>query len=725
MTGNDGGVSITTDRGATWRHVRNLPIAQFYHGRVDNDLPYHIYGGLQDNGSWRGPSATWENGGIRNSHWLEVAFGDGFDTIPDPDNSRRGYAMAQEGYLSRWDLDTGEGRSIKPPPPNPETPLRFNWNAGFAQDPFDSATIYYGSQFVHRSNDRGNSWRIISPDLTSNNPEWQKQRESGGLTPDVTGAENYTSIITIAPSKLERGVLWVSSDDGHIHVTRDGGGRWERIDGKARGVPENSWVPSILPSPHAEGTAFVVFDNHRRSDFNTYIYRVENYGARWTRLDTKGVNGYALALLQDPEDPDLLFLGTELGLYVSLDAGKNWFQWTHGLPHAISVMDLALQAREHDLVLGTHGRSFMVLDDIRPLRALADLDPATPLQLLSLPPAQQHYVTQSRGPRFPGATEFRGEDDHYGALITWYMNGDALPHPDAKVERERQAAKAKQKKDADAKDADGKVRIEIRNGAGELVRHLEVEGTQGVNRTTWDLNREAFPEPNPEPSPFGPQGGPEVGPGQYTVTLKWGDHTASGTVDVRVDPRIQFDAPAIAARERAIERVGAAQTAITATARQISALKEDLARVKTLAQRNIDRREEADPTLEVGDEDPYKALIKAIGESTKALAESERTLLEPPDTKGIVARDSAQRQVDIAYWFNSGDLAAPTPAQLGYLALAELNIEKAITAANSAIDEHYRKISEQAQTLALNVIATVVTTPYQAPGEARQYFAAD
>ncbi|GAB4184664.1 MAG: hypothetical protein Tsb002_07860 [Wenzhouxiangellaceae bacterium] len=731
ITGNDGGVSITTDHGDTWRHVRNLPIAQFYHVRVDDDLPYNIYGGLQDNGSWRGPSASWENGGIRNAHWLEVAFGDGFDTIPDPDNSRRGYAMSQQGFLYRWNLDTAEGTAIRPPPPSADAELRFNWNAGFAQDPFDSATIYYGSQFVHRSTDRGDTWSVISPDLTSNNPEWQKQAESGGLTLDVTGAENFTTIITIAPSKQERGVLWVGSDDGRIHITRDGGDEWTRIDQRARGVPDGTWVPHITPSPHTAGSAFVVFDNHRRSDFTPYLYRVDDYGQSWTRLDSDGVQGYALILQQDIANPDLLFLGTELGLYISLTGGDDWMRWRHGVP-AASVMDLAIQEREHDLVLGTHGRSILVLDDIRPLRQLADLDPETPLRILSAPAAQQYHVAQSRGARFPGATEYRGEDDHYGALITWYMGSDELPHPDDEVERQRRADKAKARKEQPAADdADGKaaaakpgdkVTMEIRSSDDQLVRRLEVDAKQGLNRTVWDLRREPFRSPRSQPSFFGPGGGPEVPPGKYTITLEWGDHMDQTQVMVRADPRIRFDEQAIAKREAAIERVGDLQNAVTDTIRDLQGLEADLQHIKTLAQRNIERRKERQPGLEIDDDDEHQKLVKALGDSLKRLDEQERELWQPPDTKGIPARTALYNQVTQANWFTTGEFRAPTPSQLAYLAAAEIKAEAMIKQANQVILEEQEGIRELAEAIDLDLFSERDYVQYRAPQEAQAAF---
>jgi photosystem II stability/assembly factor-like uncharacterized protein len=238
IIGNDGGVAISRDRGGSWRFISNLPLAQYYHIRVDDELPYNVYGGMQDNGSWKGPSAVWENGEIRNHHWEEVGFGDGFDTAPFPDDPMQGYAMSQGGNLFRWNLVTGERKNIRPAPEGEH--LRFNWNAGFAQDPFDAATIYYGSQFVHRSSDRGDRWEIISPDLTTDNPEWQRQAESGGLTPDVTNAENFTSIVAIAPSPVTAGIIWVGTDDGRLHVTRDGGATWTSIEESTPDVPANT-----------------------------------------------------------------------------------------------------------------------------------------------------------------------------------------------------------------------------------------------------------------------------------------------------------------------------------------------------------------------------------------------------------------------------------------------------------------------------------------------------
>ncbi len=711
LISNDGGVGESRDRGATWRHMRTLPVAQFYHVRTDNDLPYHVYGGLQDNGSWRGPSEVWENGGVRNAHWQEVAFGDGFDTSPDPEDSLTGYAMSQGGNLVRWNMHTGEQFAIRPPEVDPDEELRFNWNAGFAQDPFDPATIYYGSQFVHRSTDRGATWETISPDLTSDNPDWQKQKDSGGLTPDVSAAENYTTIIAIAPSPHERGVLWVGTDDGRVHLTRDGGARWTRLDQKARGVPEGSWVPHITVSPHEAGTAFVVFDDHRRGNYATYAFRVGDYGARWTSLVRNNIQGHALIVQQDIVDPELLFLGTELGLYYSTDGGGSWARFTPGVPTA-SVMDLAIQPREHDLVLGTHGRGILIIDDISPLRKIAALDPATPLELFAPPPAQQYSVKQTLGARFPGATEFRGENAPYGALITFYLGAADLPHPDPEIEKESQAKQPTANKETagkngkeNAKTTDkNKVILEIRNKAGNLVRKLEADAKQGINRTSWDLSREPLISPVPPPAFFGISGGPEVPPGEYRLTVRFRDQQKQAPIAVNPDPRIpEFDTAAQQARETAIGRIAAAQADLTAAIRRLGDFKTALDALKARAGLDIERRKERDPLLEIGDDDPHQALSKRIDEALKELDKMNRMLWTPPMSKGISDRNTPLQQLQTQAWQIGGALAAPSPSQLAHLERAEHAAREAIGKAGDFIAEQQPVFEKSASELGLGL----------------------
>lgn len=248
IDGNDGGMNITYDGGKTWRFIGNLPVAQYYHINTDNEYPYNVYGGMQDNGSWRGPAYVWKAQGIRNSYWQEISFGDGFDVVPDKDDSRYGYTMSQQGNVQRYDHVTGNNYGVKPTHPDPKVYLRYNWNSAIGQDPFNNSTVYFGSQFVHKSTDKGLTWKIISPDLTTNDPEKQKQSESGGLTMDATGAENHCTILVIEPSPIEEGMLWVGTDDGQVQITKDGGVTWSNVTSAIKGMPKGAWIPQIKAS---------------------------------------------------------------------------------------------------------------------------------------------------------------------------------------------------------------------------------------------------------------------------------------------------------------------------------------------------------------------------------------------------------------------------------------------------------------------------------------------
>jgi len=678
IIGNDGGIAISRDRGATWRFVRNLPLSQFYHIAVDNEQPYNVYGGLQDNGSWRGPAEVWESAGIRNLHWREVGFGDGFDTLPDPQDARRGYVMSQGGFLFTWNLTTGEQAMIRPAPPEPDVELRFNWNAALAQDPFDPATIYYGSQFVHKSTDRGASWQVISGDLTSNNPEWQTYKESGGLTYDVTAAENFTTIVSIAPSPLEEGTLWVGTDDGRVHVTRDGGENWTRIDERARGVPADSWVPMIAPSPHDAATAFVVFDNHRRGDMQPYAFRVQDHGRRWESLVSDAISGYALSILQDPVDPDLLFLGTEFGLYISTDGGAEWFRFTAGLP-TVSVMDMAIQSRESDLVLGTHGRSVYVLDDYSALRGLGDSLPGDRLRVLTVTPGQQYADNPTTSTRFTGSGEFRGVDEPYGVLVTFVANGTDLPHPDADIERSRAAAEATDNTGDDGEKAGPpKVEMTVRDASGAVVRAQKFPVLQGLNRVVWDMRRDGVrPPPGPQTPSLedGLPGGPEVPPGDYSVELSLsavdGDPvTTSGLARVLADPRTTIPAAEREGRYQALLSLQSLEAAAVTSIEQIAQARTDTDTVISLIQKRKQPGATLDETL--GDLNEQAKIIR------KQLNELEAIFRVPPETKGIpYDDDKVLSRIGMAQYYVGSRSGAPSETAAKYIALAEQSLSEA------------------------------------------------
>lgn len=702
IAGEDGGLGISHDRGETFQFVANLPLGQYYHINVDMDVPYHVYGGLQDNGSWRGPSSVWEEGGnIRNHQWQRLSGGDGFDVVPDPEDSLHGYSMSQGGFLVRWNLRSGEVRGIKPPEKDPDNDrLRFNWNAGIAQDPFEPGTIYYGSQYLHKSTDRGASWTVISSDLTTDNPEWQKQAESGGLTPDVTGAENFTTILAISPSPVQQGVIWVGTDDGRVHVTRDGGKTWESVEKNLRGVPANTWVPHIRASKFDAASVFIVLDNHRRDDDKPYAFRTDDWGKTWQSLvdQRRGeIHGYALAIDQDPVDRDLLFLGTEHGVFVSNDAGRSWMKWRHGLPATVSAMDLVVHPRDHDLVVATHGRAIYVLDDIAPLRELTVETMREPLHFYPSSPGVLHDFGPGSGNLRGGAGELRAESRPYGVLLTYSLNAPGLPHPLEEKERAR-----KEKERAEARQAAGetkpaaaeeegekskepKVKIRIANASGKVVRTIEAPAKLGLNRTAWDLGRDAWRQPPTDNRGFPrePESGPAVPPGTYNVTVSYGGHEAKGTVQVAAAPAIGNTEADWQTREEAVFRLGRLQEATVEAIERIASARQDINAVLQKLQPQDKKKAESDAAKE----DPNKPLKDAARNLQKELTEMERRLWNPPDVRGIVEERDLLNKVDAASFPVLSTWEAPSPTARTYLEQAEVVARKTFADFNQLFAE--------------------------------------
>jgi photosystem II stability/assembly factor-like uncharacterized protein len=658
ITGNDGGVFISHDRGGAWRFVENLVFAQFYHISVDNDTPFNVYGGLQDNGSWKGPSQVWETPSFAGSaivahHWTEIGFGDGFAAVIDPRDGNTGYSMSQGGNLRRFDLRSGEERDIMPAAPDDTTELRFNWNAAIALDPHDAGVLYYGSQFLHRSRDRGETWELISPDLTTNNPEKQKQSESGGLTLDVTAAENHTTIITIAPSPVQRGVIWVGTDDGNVQVTRDGGATWTNVAARIRGVPPATWVPHVEASRHAAGTAYVVFDNHQRGDWTPYIYRTTDFGQSWTALAPEQIDGYLHAIEEDPVEPNLLFLGGEFGLYVSLDGGASWRRWQNGgYPLAAPTRALVVHPRDHDLVIGTHGRGAWIIDDIRPLRALArdarirDRN----LHLFEIPAAIQHTRGMTGPFYFPGDTRYMGPNRPYGALISYWVGAAAA----AKADSLPQGSTSPQGGGflpGASSGGSGPATIEILEG-DSVIRTLHGPAKPGVNRIAWALERKGIPQPGAAPDAPEP-GGPEVLPGQYAVRVQLGDDVAQGAVTVLQDPRTER---AVVAMRQNLETVTRGQQVLARLRDTQDRLQRTHATLDLYAA-ELKRWEGADSTTR-----------KSLAERTDSVKARVSRYLDrlrlPADTKGIVDDTTVTARVGTALGQATSTPDAPSPERI-------------------------------------------------------------
>lgn len=542
MDGNDGGLNITHDSGKTWRFVANLPVAQFYHIAVDNEFPYNVYGGMQDNGSWRGPAYVWKSQGIRNSYWQEISFGDGFDVVPDKDDSRYGWSMSQQGFVSRYDHATGNNYIVRPTHPDPDVQLRFNWNSAINIDPFDNSTIYFGSQFVHKSTDKGLTWEVISPDLTTNDPEKQKQSDSGGLSIDATGAENYTTILVIEPSPVEKDMIWIGTDDGRVHYTLNGGESWNDISKNLPDLPQGSWIVQIKASNKNKGEALLVANDYRRFNYQPYAYRTTNYGKSWSRIvDGNDTQSYALSIVEDPEEKNLMFLGTDDGLYISFNAGKDWQKYTNGFP-TVPVKDLVIHPREHDLVIGTFGRAAWVLDDIRPFREIAKNKEVLnkKLELFEPPTAYHASYQQPTGLRFGGDATYHGENRKSGARITYFIEVPETKQQDAKSKEKEE----KISENSDDKAKEDSITLKIYD-ANRLIRTLKSKApdTTGIYTINWSLDEKGVEEPSREKKePKSEPAGVKVKPGTYKLVLGYADKTSEEKIKIEEDPRLDVSA---------------------------------------------------------------------------------------------------------------------------------------------------------------------------------------
>jgi photosystem II stability/assembly factor-like uncharacterized protein len=513
ITGDDGGVWYSYDGGNRWWKGENLPVSQFYHVSVDMDRPYHVYGGLQDNSSWVGDSTY--PGGITNSRWENIYGGDGFWVFADTADPDYMYAEYQGGEISRINRKTLESRNIKPLPQYKEGKLRYNWNTPIHLSPTEKGTIYIGSQFLFRSRDHGQTWERISPDLTTKDPAKQKQEESGGITVDNSSAEMHTTIFSISESPKDSNLIWVGTDDGNLQLTRDGGKTWKNLVGNIKGLPKNAWVSSIDAGHFEAGTAFATFDLHTFGDMRPYVYKTVDFGNTWTQIigPTNNVQGYAHVVKEDIVNKNLLFVGTELGLWVSLDAGKNWAQYKGGDLPNVAVRDLAIHPRDKDLIIATHGRGIWIIDDITPLRALTQEMLAKEAAFIEARPTVQRIP--AGGGWVNGDAAFVGANATDEAVITYYQ-------------RKRHIF--------------GDLKIEILDGSGKLLTTIPSSKRRGLNRATWSMRLKAPKVPTAASAAFSASTGPRVLPGTYTVKMTKDKNIYTTQVVVTADPRVAHTA---------------------------------------------------------------------------------------------------------------------------------------------------------------------------------------
>ena len=593
ILGNDGGVHQTRDGGRNWDFLNNFPIGQFYEIAYDFQKPYHVCGGLQDNYSWCGPSANHETSGIGNDEWINVNGGDGFHSRIDPTDANIVYAESQDGNLGRRDLRTGESKSIRPQEDSDTSPrYRFQWNSPLIISPHDPHTLYYGGNHLFKSTDRGDTWLRLGEDLTTG--QERDKQPILGKTPDNNtlskndGVVDWPCITAIAESYVNAGVLWAGTDDGNLQITRDGGKKWTNVVAHIPGVAKGAYVSRIEASHKDEGTAYVTFDNHRSGDFLIYVYMTRNYGDSWVKI-SNGIPpeaGTVHAIREDPVNPNLLFAGTEFGLFLSFNRGQNWERLKSGLPPT-PVFDLQIHPRDHDLMLATHGRSIWIMDNITPLEEAAGNESAVTgkdVHLFGSPGGIEWKTVDYRG--FLAQRNFYGTNPQAGLLLDYYLK------------------------------AAGPVVVTIKDSSGKQIRQIEARGEAGVNRLSWDMRtdapvrpaggatagaggggrggrgggggragrgaaaagageNQAFAAPEAgggapgEPGAeagggggggggrggFGGNRGSLVDPGQYTVTLAAAGKTETRNVTVEDDPRQTISADDRAKRRTAITRL--------------------------------------------------------------------------------------------------------------------------------------------------------------------------
>jgi photosystem II stability/assembly factor-like uncharacterized protein len=665
--GDDGGLWLSYDGGTKWWKGGNLPISQFYHVSVDDKDPYQVYGGLQDNSAWVGDSAY--PGGITNQRWENLGGGDGFWAFSDPKDPNFAYAESQGGSITHVNRQTLESHDIQPRAGYNEK-LRWNWNAPIALSPNEVGTIYLGSQFLFRSRDQGRTWDRISPDLTTNDPEKQKQEESGGITVDNSAAETYTTIYSISESPKDGKTIWVGTDDGNVQVTRNGGTSWTNVGANIAGLPKSNWVSWVEASRFDPAVAYVTFDRHTFGDMGTYVYRTVDYGKTWTPLATPattGVRGYAYVIKEDTQARNLLFLGTEFGLFVSLDAGSTWAAFKPGNFPAVAVRDLAIQNRDSDLVVATHGRGIWIVDDLTPLRnmSLGTLD--SEVALLPGRPVQQRIEASGGWP--DGDAWYDGANPSDGAVISYYL-------------RSRQVI--------------GKLTLDILDSSGAVVDSIVPGKRKGLNRVVWSMRTKPPMVPPAAQIAGASTAGPRFLPGNYTVRLTKSGKTYTLPLTVGLDRRATYGVADRKSQFDEANRVKALFERMTVLVGEIGAI----------------RGQAAERVAKLAAGDPLRSQVVQLAERADAL---RKLVVATKEGGAITGEQRLREKTDDAYGAIMASEGAPAPyivARVDALDRELGDVEKSFAALTAS---DLPKVNDELRAKALPPLTVATIVPEAAP----------
>lgn len=632
-SGQDGGVAVTYDGGEAWEYVNNFPWGQFYQIHADNRQPfYYVMGGLQDNGTWTGPSRTREPVGIQNDDWRMISFGDGFYVLNHPDDPDLYLSESQGANVVRTDMRTREQQLVVPymgddGGPAESAKYRFNWNSPLVPSPHDKNTVYLGGNVVFKSTDFGKTWAAISPDLTTNDKA--KQKSAGGpVAFENTGAEYHTTVISISESPMRAGVIWAGTDDGNLQVTTDGGKSWRNVTKNVPNLGAYSSVSHVEPSRVEADLTYVSFDRHQLDDRRPYVYKTTDGGRTFQNITGNLPAGaYVWVVREDPKNPRLIYAGTELGLYASYNGGGNWTSLALKNLPKVAVHDIIVHPRDNDLILATHGRSLYILDDATPIQQMTPEVARADAYLFEPRPALRHTTRMTRY----GVAEkaFAGQNPPYGALLSYYLK----TKPDEKT----------------------KVRFQILDAAGKMISEIEnVTKEQGLNRVNWNL-RYGGPQvrrpPTDEETQFtgGPRG-PQVLPGVYTVRLMVGEKSYERKVEVRLDPTVNTPAADLKETLDMSLRLRDMQTATNNALRTLDSLKTQI----EFVERTVKDR--------LGAADVPKELTDRLAAQKKRVEELQNRLAQPEGGLGFEGRAQLVDRIGGLFFTLDATNAGPTPA---------------------------------------------------------------